>query len=500
MKKIFTLIICWTFSLCHLAASDETLPKGAAYQTVIDVISNNGVAVPSLSKGVLDGNRIAPSRVSFSAEQIAAAEKIKYLIVILQENWSFDGLYGKFPGANGIANAQPENYQQVDLIGKPYSKLLPCIECVSKQPYAHIPLDLPNAPFNLQPYAPMDSKIPGDPLHRFYQEQYQINGGSMNRFATFSNAGGFAMSYYDITSTSMGALAKEYVLCDNWFHSCYGGSMCGVLWCFTARMPVWPNAPHDLVAKLLPSEILVKDGVVSPEGYAINDAEPYYPPYREGIPDEKRVPPQSYKTIGDLLSEKEISWKWYAEGWNDAIQNKPDPTFIFYHQAPVYFTQFAPGTEMREQHLADLDQFYEDLANNKAPTVCFIRSLDRNSEHPAHGTLLDGLDWCANLIKKIQDSSIWNECAIIVTYDENGGRWDHVAPPVVDGFGPGTRVPAMIISPYAKKGMIDHTSYETVSILKFIEQRWGLPSLSTRDAAANNILNAFDFQNDEKMD
>ena len=82
---------------------------------------------------------------------------------------------------------------------------------------------------------------------------------------------------------------------------------------------------------------------------------------------------------------------------------------------------------------------------------------------------------------------------MIVTYDENGGLWDHVAPPVGDRWGPGTRVPAIIISPYAKRAVVDHTIYDTTSILRFIEWRWNLPPLGTRDAAANNLLNAFDF-------
>jgi phospholipase C len=90
-------------------------------------------------------------------------------------------------------------------------------------------------------------------------------------------------------------------------------------------------------------------------------------------------------------------------------------------------------------------------------------------------------------------SSYWKDTAIIVTYDENGGRWDHVAPPKIDQWGPGTRVPAIIISPYAKPHFVDHTEYETVSILALIEKRFGLTSLNARDERANPLLNAFDF-------
>ena len=497
MQKFYATAICvcsFFFSLSATVEKERTEPIGA-HKTFLNTISHNIYPIPHSQKGVLDGDRKAPERISFTPDQVVESQKIKYLIVIFQENWSFDSLYGKFPGANGMTNAKPENLLQIDLMGKSYPSLIACINTKTGYPYLEIPPDLPNAPFDLQPYLPMN-RITGDAIHHFYQEQYQINGGLMNRFAPFSNAGGFAMSYYDITPTSMGSLSKEFTLCDHWFHSCYGGSMCGALWLFTSQMPVWPNAAETIVARLLPSGIMIKDGLVSSDGYAINDSEPFYPPYKKGTPIDRRLPPQNYKTIGDLLSEKGISWRWYAEGWTRALQGVPDPTFAFHHQAPVFFTQFAPGTKMREEHLFDLEQFYDDLENNHVPSVSFIRSIDHFSQHPGDGSLIEGLDWCANFIKKIQKSSIWKECAIIVAYDENGGRWDHVSPPVVDRFGPATRVPAVIISPYAKRGYIDHTSYETVSILKFIEERWELPPLSTRDAKANNLLNAFDFSKD----
>lgn len=444
------------------------------------------------SFSLLFAERSKPEPVQYSNAQLEGAKKIKHLIVIFQENWSFDGLYGTFPNVDGISSAQPEKVLQIDLDGNPYDPLLVSVNTDTNEPYSEIPKNLPNAPFEMFRFLPKDKKT-GDLIHQYYQEKAQINNGNMNRFAAWSDAGGFVMSYADIQKTRMGRLSKEYTICDRWFHSCYGGSMCGVLWLFSARMPVWPNAPKELVASILPSGILAADGLVSPDGYAVNDAQPFFWPYAPGTADKKRVPAQNYKTIGDLLSEKGISWRWYAQGWNSALAGKADPTFAFHHQAPVYFAQFAPNTDARKEHLFDLDQFYVDLSKGSLPAVSFIRSLDRYSQHPGAGLLLDGLNWCADLIEKIQKSAAWKECAIIVTYDENGGRWDHANPPEVDQFGPATRVPAIIISPFAKKGFIDHTQYETVSILKFIEERWGLPSLSTRDAAANNILNAFDF-------
>jgi acid phosphatase len=99
-----------------------------------------------------------------------------------------------------------------------------------------------------------------------------------------------------------------------------------------------------------------------------------------------------------------------------------------------------------------------------------------------------------DIVSRIRASALWNDTVIIITYDENGGRWDHVAPPVVDRWGPGTRVPTIVVSSLARKGYIDHTQYDTTSILKLIEQRYGLKPLGTRDAAAGSLLNALQLQ------
>jgi acid phosphatase len=94
----------------------------------------------------------------------------------------------------------------------------------------------------------------------------------------------------------------------------------------------------------------------------------------------------------------------------------------------------------------------------------------------------------------VHKSKLWQDTAIIVTYDENGGQWDHVAPPAIDKWGPGSRVPALVISPFAKHGFVDHTAYDTTSILKFIEMRFNLAPLASRDAAAADLSNAFNVK------
>ena len=127
------------------------------------------------------------------------------------------------------------------------------------------------------------------------------------------------------------------------------------------------------------------------------------------------------------------------------------------------------------------------------PAVAFVKPIGADNEHPGYADLLRGQQHVASLVKAVQESAVWKDSVIIITYDEGGGRWDHVPPPPGDRWGPGVRVPAIIISPYAKRRFVDHTTYETTSILKFIETRWQLAPLGSRDAAANNLFNAFDF-------
>jgi phospholipase C len=414
--------------------------------------------------------------------------------VIYQENWSFDGLYGAFPGANGLASAG-DAVRQVDKQGKPYATLPQPIDTTKRPPAPdpRFPADLPVRPFDASAYVPPDQTT-GDLVHRFYQEQYQIDGGKMDKFIAWSDAAGLVMSYYDATNLPEGRLARQYTMADNFFHAAFGGSFLNHFWLICACSPAFKNAPAAMVAQLDASGALVKDGAVTPDGYAVNTSFSVNQPHPATVTDPAQlVPNQTMPTIGDRLSDKGVSWAWYAGGWNDALAGKPAALFQFHHQPFVYFQNYADGTPAKAAHLKDEGDFLGALTGNSLPAVSFVKPLGPDNEHPGYANLLRGQQHVADLVAAVQRSSYWTDTAIIVTYDENGGRWDHVAPPKGDRWGPGTRVPAIVISPYARKGFVDHTSYDTTSILKLIETRWGLAPLGARDAAAGDLTNAFDF-------
>jgi phospholipase C len=424
----------------------------------------------------------------------APLSDLQNIIIIFQENWSFDSMFGFFPGANGIANAG-DAIKQEDQKGKRYATLPQPIDTMQKPsiPDPRFPANLPVAPFDLAKYVKPDEQT-GDLRHRFYHQQLQINGGRMNRFVAWSDAGGLVMSYYDAQDFPEGKLAKEFTLADNFFHAAFGGSFLNHMWLICACTPKWPDAPPDMVAKLKGDDLVV-DGVVTPDGYAVNTAYPFYKPYPANASDPaRRVPPQTALTIGDRLNQRNISWRWYGGGYDDAMVGDPDPLYQYHHHPFVYFENYKDGSENKKEFLKDEKNFYEDLKAGTLPSVSFIKLLALDNEHPGYTSLTRGQERVTDIVRQVRESPYWMKSAIFIVYDENGGRWDHVAPPKVDRWGPGARVPAIIVSPFAKKGYVDHTPYDTTSLLAFIENRWNLRPIATRDAMVQNLMNAFEFR------
>ncbi|MFT4203957.1 MAG: alkaline phosphatase family protein [Chitinophagaceae bacterium] len=413
-------------------------------------------------------------------------EKVKHIVVIYMENHSFDNLYGQFEGANGLSNATQESLTQLDRDNNVY-KYLPPIPRSSA-----FPTNLPNGIFNIDQYVPADQETP-DVLHQYYQERAQINGGKMNKFAAYNSTAGMTMGYYKTALLPLYPIAKQYTLCDNFFHSAFGSSFLNHQWLIAAATPYFPTAPSLIRAELDSNGRLLKDGSVTPDGYAVNTMYSVNQPHPAAARKVNLVTDQTNPTIGDRLSDKGISWAWYSGGWDDAMAGNADGSFQYHHQPFVYFKRYADGTKEKAEHLRDEKEFIQKAKDGTLPAVSFVKPLGKVNEHPGYSNVVVGERHAAELINDVLDGPNGKDAVVILTYDENGGFWDHVAPPVIDIWGPGSRIPAIIISPFAKKGYVDHTQYETVSILAFIEKRWGLKPLNSRDGNANPFTGAFDF-------
>jgi len=167
--------------------------------------------------------------------------------------------------------------------------------------------------------------------------------------------------------------------------------------------------------------------------------------------------------------------------------------FQAHHQPFNYFKNFAPGTKERIAHLRDSSELINDIDNGNLPAVSFYKPEGINSEHPGYTNILSGDQHIADVIAKIQSSSQWGSTVIIVTYDENGGFWDHVPPPKGDRWGPGTRIPTIIISSFSKRNFVDHTVYDTGSINKLITRRFGLHPIDGVRSFVGDLTNALDL-------
>jgi phospholipase C len=415
--------------------------------------------------------------------------KIGHIVVIFEENRSFDSFFGRFPGANGFATAG-DWAPQIGADGKPYKYLPAAIDSNLKPAAedARFPAQLPNQPFEVNPYVSLEEDT-GDLIHAFYQEQMQINGGAMNRFAEVSNAKGLAMGYFDISSTYLWRLARDYTLGDATFHSAFGGSFLNHAFLVCSCAFRFPNAPEAMVAKLDDKGDMVKDGQVTPDGYAVNTTRSVYLHASTDIDPAKLLPPQTMPHIGDRLDAKGIAWKWYSGGYDDAMAGHADPRFQFHHQPLQYFQDLAPGTPAQKAHLQDYKDFVRDIQQNSLPQVIFYKPIGQFNQHPGYTNVADGDGHLAELIGMLQKSPAYQDMLIVITYDENGGQWDHVAPPRRDRWGPGTRIPLIAVGPTVKQGAVDHTPYDFNSILRTIELRFGLEPLNDTDANAYPMRN-----------
>ncbi|HVD11824.1 MAG TPA: alkaline phosphatase family protein [Gaiellaceae bacterium] len=364
----------------------------------------------------------------------AAAPKtpIHHFITLMQENHTFDNYFGTYPGVDGIP---PGTCVPLD----PRKGRKPCFK-----------------PFHIG----SNSIAPRDLDHSAATARLQYNGGRMDGFISAlrrrNQDGRLAMGYRNGDDMPFyWNLADDYVVYDRFFSSAFGGSYLNHVYWATAS----PGGGLD------------------------------------------RVPPEglgNLPTIFDRLQKAHVSWKFYVQNYDAGLNYRTFDSGRFPGNrasqviwVPILnFARYIDNPEIM-RHVVDLTQYYRDLEAGTLPEVSYI-APSGPSEHPP-SNLASGQAFVRGLINALMDSKAWESSAFLLAYDDWGGWYDHVKPPQVDAFGYGFRVPAILVSPYARSHYVDHTTLDFTSILRFIEDNWGLRPLTSRDATAKSVAGGFDF-------
>ncbi len=417
------------------------------------------VAIPGCNT-----SRALPTQpLASEAVSPARSRPIRHVILMIQENRSFDDFFATFPGADGATSGKLRN-RTVRL--HEASLLERCDLGHGRESFRG---DYDNGKMDGF-YAEIGTKsCPGQANLRPYQYVHPKQ----------------IAPYWDI--------AREWVLADHMFSTQGSGSFTAhqdlirggttidearteTLVDFPTHEPWGCNAPAGTVTSYL-TEI---------------HNELKYELHKGPFPCTKDFPSSGayYATLRDLLDAKNVSWKYYVP----ALDGLGGLWNAFDVIASVRY-----GPEWKKNISSPETSIFLDISDGTLPAMSWVIPDLKNSDHPTSGSDT-GPSWIATVVNAIGESSYWDSTAIIVVWDDWGGFYDHEPPPFFDHFGGlGFRVPMLIVSPYAREtsssqpGYISHTQYEFGSILKFIERTWGLGSLGTTDARAKSIVDSFDF-------
>jgi phospholipase C len=428
----------------------------AALIAAFGLASCSGGSTPARSGAALP-QQLLPASGSGSG----GSNYISHVVVVIQENRSFDNFFATFPGADGTTYGYMKTASGTDEY-VPLQKVNLQEKCDFGHSYHTVPVDYDNGA--------MDG--------------FGMEGGSKK---CPGKAGTAVYQYVDPTQIAPDwDIAEQYVLADAMFQTQGSGS-------FTAHQDLIAgstiiNQPTDTKSlvdfpthrpwgcdapKGTKTSLLIAKGSILKDEYGKG-------PY----------PCLTYETLRDLLDAKGVSWKYYSP---------PEP-----HGTGSLWNAFNAIQAVREgpewtTNIAKTNVFFSDLTGGTLPSVSWIVPDNANSDHPiSHSDT--GPSWVASIVNAVGESSYWDSTAIVIVWDDWGGFYDHVKPPFFDSWGGlGFRVPMMVVSPYAREtypsqpGYVSHTQYEFGSILKFIENVWGLGSLGTTDARATSIIDCFDF-------
>ena len=391
-----------------------------------------------------------------------AQSAITHLVVVVQENHSFDSYFGRYCRAPTGSNPTCEQ-------GRDCCEAGPDRDAAS----GALPLvldDKQNRAF--------------DPNHAQTCELAEMHGGKMDRYVQGANCSSRSNFAYatETSAASYWRYADHYTLADRYFQSVAGASSSNDMYLARAQYVFTDNFVKTRS---------IGSNCRTQKGYTLKT---YNDP-----------------TIGELLTNAGVAWAYYSEGYRDMLAAAKHGSCPKIDQAcaatygawACYYDptdnpyQYYKSTMDNLEVMKDYTDFFSDITGQKLPAVSFLKPISANSEHPHDSTISDGMKFVDSIVNAVQGSGYAENTLILLTQDESGGYFDHVSPPptsVVDKVPYGPRIPLLAVGRYARKGVVSHVELEHSSIVKFIEWNWlgGVGQLSGRDAVVHNIGSLLD--------
>jgi phospholipase C len=382
-----------------------------------------------------------------------AGKHLSHIVIVIQENRSFDNFFATFPGADGATEG------------------------------------LMKTPSGDKAVALQESRLEMDSLgHEHYSFELEFDRGKMDGFNLVKRelphgvkvkSGTYAYRYVNPDDIApYWTMAKQYVLADHMFSTQSSSSFTAHQDLIAGGTPVGDGA--NVIDFPLPSSW----GCNAPPG-TVTSVITATGRYERG---KGPFPCFGYSTLRDLLDAKDLSWLYFTNTSKSSVWNAFDA-----------IAAVRNGSEWQTNIVVPQTKIYQTIESAALPAVTWVIPDALDSDHPGlHSDT--GPSWVSSVVNAIGESAYWPTTAIVVVWDDWGGYYDNVVPPQVDGQGYGFRVPMIVISPYAREavpntpGYISHTEYNFGSIVKFVEDNWELGRLGTADLTSKSIVDCFDFK------
>lgn len=512
------------------------------------------VALATMALAAIAGAAVAiPQSASAADNSTKTTTPIKHVVVMYDENVSFDHYFGTYPTA-----ANTDGTPFTAAAGTPAANTLTSSGTLTTNPNAYKPTRL----------TPTQA-LTCDQNHGYAPEQKAVDGGAMDKFVENTSvdtctglygAPGLTMDYFDgNTVTGLWNYAQNYAMSDNSWDAGFGPSTPGALNLVSGQTHGGTGVDSVTGATVATSSsVVAKDA--SGLGTVIGDPDPAYDDCSDkDHTSTSNLVKMSGTNIGDLLNKRGVTWGWFQGGFapttayagagtyakcDATTQNVGGAAAVDYsphHNPFAYYAStsnphhLAPSSESmvgysdQANHEYDLTEFDKSLAANRMPAVSFLKAPEAQDGHASYSDPIDEQKFLTSKINEIEQSPEWSSTAIVISYDDSDGWYDHVAPTIINGStdssndstvcttaaatvgvaggyldrcGPSQRLPYVVVSPFAKQNTIDHTATDQASTTKFIEDNWSTGRIgdSSNDATAGSITGMFDFTHPQQRE